>query len=285
MAEKIIACVVCKSRKFQTLFSHRGGQMGRCVTCGLVQVVPMPSAREIAKLYHEDLDHFAPYIEQIEVHREYFRKKLSDIRSRVTGDALRVLDVGCAMGVLLEEAKKQGIDAVGIDISKDAVAYSRKRGLTTYAGTVQSVKKLAPAAFDAVTAFQVIEHERDPLGFMQRVHTLLKKGGMGILATPNYGGMWRRIMGRRWFGFAHPEHVVLLDHTSMRTLLTRSGFRDIEIRRDSARPFPLSFAFKRAADYFPFLAWFLVPLGNLLDRFKIKNPLNPWDDMIVYARK
>ena len=290
MEKKIMACVVCGGSTFHMLFSHRSGEMGRCLSCGLVQLAPMPRAREIAKLYHEDFDHFAPYIDQLPVHRIYFREKINDVLLRfrglrITNNGLRLLDIGCAMGVLLEEAEKQGIEAVGIDISRDAVAYCRKHGLTAHAGTIQSVKKLAPAAFDAVTAFQVIEHERDPLGFMERVHTLLKKGGMVVLATPNYGGWWRKIMGRRWFGFAHPEHVVLLDDNSMRTFLAKVGFRDIEIRPDSPRPFPLSFAFKRAADYFPFLAWLLKPFGKFIDRFNIKNPINPWDDMIVYARK
>jgi hypothetical protein len=108
---------------------------------------------------------------------------------------------------------------------------------------------------------------------------------MAILATPNYGGFWRKVMGKRWFGFAHPEHVVLLDFNSIRMLLEKAGFHDIEIHRDSPRPFPLSFAFTRGADYFPWAAWILKPLGKLFDHFDIKNPINPWDDMIAFARK
>jgi hypothetical protein len=117
------------------------------------------------------------------------------------------------------------------------------------------------------------------------VYSLLKDDGVIVLATPNYGGFWRRAMGKRWFGFAHPEHVVLFDFNTMRTLLEKAGFRDIEIHADSPRPFPLSFAFTRAGDYFPWFAWILKPIGKLLDRFHIINPINPWDDMIAYARK
>ncbi len=291
--------------------------MGRCTECGLVQVVPMPTAKEIGELYHEDLEHFDPYIDQLSVHHEYFRNKMGEIHSKASGcqdgvkasefqsvrasgerqgvrvssthrriDARkRLLDIGCAMGVLLEEARDAGYTSVGIDLSADAVSYCKKHTLTAYTGTVYTAKQLKEASFDVITAFQIIEHERDPLKMMKRVYKLLKKGGMVVLATPNQGGFWQKIMRKRWFGYRHPEHVVLLDFVTMRTLLEKSGFRDIEVRADSPRPFPLSFAFSRAGDYFPFLAWLFKPLGKLLDHFKIVNPINPWDDMIVFARK
>jgi hypothetical protein len=71
----------------------------------------------------------------------------------------------------------------------------------------------------------------------------------------------------------------------MMFLLKKAGFKDIVVRRDDNRPFPLSFALRRAADYFPFLRWVLHPLAQVFDRFAILNPFNPWDDMIVFARK
>ncbi|OGG11935.1 hypothetical protein A2Z00_03900 [Candidatus Gottesmanbacteria bacterium RBG_13_45_10] len=262
--------------------------MGKCVSCGLVQAVPMPTDRDITSLYHEDMEHFEPYIEQLAVHHAYFRKKIADIQSMFGRRPLKggtLLDIGCAMGVLLEEAKKVRMKAVGVDISKDAVTYCNRHGLTARAGTVYSAKGLKSASFDVITAFQVIEHERDPLKMMKRIHSLLKKDGMVILATPNYGGLWRRLMGRRWFGFAHPEHVVLFDFKTMQTLLEKAGFRNIEVRRDTSRPFPLSFVFTRGADYVPWAAWLLRPIGKLIDGLKLTNPINPWDDMIVFARK
>ncbi len=280
--------------------------MGKCRHCGLVQVVPMPTAKEIASLYHEDLEHFDPYMDQLAVHHAYFKKKVGEISSliakrkpltvkhrkidaihdsRFTIRGLRFLDIGCAMGVLLEEAKKEGFRVEGIDISRDAVSYCLKQNLRAYQGTVYTVKQLKDSSFDVISAFQIIEHERDPLRMMNRVYKLLKKGGLLVLATPNQGGIWQKIMGKRWFGYRHPEHVVLLDFDTMRKLLQKTGFSHIEILSDTPRPFPLSFAFTRAGDYFPWAAWMLKPLGKLFDHFKIMNPINPWDDMIVFAKK
>ena len=285
-------CIVCRGRQFTVLFSQPNGWiMGKCDACGLVQVIPMPNSSQIAALYHEDEEHFDPYIAQEAVHHKYFRTKVGEILEKFRGvpfshGRLRLLDIGCLTGVLLDEAKKKGMKVVGVDISHDAVSYCRKKGFTTYAGTVQSVgRKLKKGSFDVVTAFQIVEHERDPLTMMKRIHSLLKRGGVIVLATPNYGGLWRKLMGKRWFGFKHPEHVVLFDFLTMKTLLAKAGYKDIEIHADSPRPFPLSFAFTRGADYFPWAAWVLKPMGKLLDHFDIKNPVNPWDDMIAFARK
>ncbi len=182
------------------------------------------------------------------------------------------------MGVLLEEAKKVGIRAQGVDISKDAVSYCKKRGLR--------VSQTWPTSkFDVVTAFEIIEHERNPLGMMKRVYKLLNKGGEAVLTTPNHNSIWRKMMGKWWVGYHHPEHVTFWDRKSLRELFKRAGFRNIIIRPDSPRPFPLSFVFTRAADYFPWAAGILQPIGKFLDRFKLKNPINPWDDLIVFARK
>ena len=259
--------------------------MGKCRTCGLVQVVPMPDSSEIAKLYHEDFDHFTPYLEQLSVHHAYFKQKTEEIGSRTTGlRSKKLLDIGCAMGVLLEEAQKKGMKATGIDLSNDAVTYCRKQKLTAFYGTVYTVSQLKTKSFDVITAFQVIEHERDPLKMLKKMHGLLAKDGIVVLATPNYGGFFRKVMGKKWFGFAHPEHVVLFDHETMKKLLEEAGFHDIDVQNDTPRPFPLSFAFTRGADYFPWASWILRPLGKLLDRFSVKNPINPWDDMIAFAR-
>ena len=92
-------------------------------------------------------------------------------------------------------------------------------------------------------------------------------------------------MGKWWVGYRHPEHVTFWDPRSLRELFERAGFTDITVRRDCPRPFPISFALTRSADYFPWAAWFLRPAGKLMDRLKITNPINPWDDLIVYATK
>lgn len=294
---------MCSSKNIEIRLTRGKLRIGQCMACGLVQVVPMPTAGEIAALYHEDLEHFEPYMEQISVHREYFKNELQSViracrgdrswyshktktDSRLRGNDKKLLDIGCAMGILLEEAKKAGFNVQGIDISRDAVLYCRKKKLDVFTGTLASVgKKLKNNSYDVVTAFEIIEHEQQSLAMMTRVHEILKYGGIAIITTPNYDSFWRKIMGRWWVGYRHPEHVTFWNAASLTSLFKRAGFSHIEIRHDTPRPFPLSFAFTRSADYFPWAGWLLRRAGKLLDRVHIQNPINPWDDLIVVGRK
>jgi 2-polyprenyl-3-methyl-5-hydroxy-6-metoxy-1,4-benzoquinol methylase len=272
-------CVLCGNTHFSGIHN-----LGKCTVCGLVQVVPMRSEKEIRKLYHEDMEHFKPYIAQIPVHRKYFKKKIQDIKKIILPSNL--LDIGCAMGILLEEARRVGVRATGIDISRDAVIYCRKKKLDVLEGTLSSIGgKLHNNSFDVVTAFEIIEHERNPLEMMRRVHTLLKNDGIAVLTTPNHDSFWRKIMGKWWVGYRHSEHVTFWDPTTLRELFQRAGFKNSTIRRDSPRPFPLSFVFTRGSDYVSWASGILKPIGKYLDRLNLKNPVNPWDDLIVIGKK
>lgn len=284
-------CVLCGHNNFIAVFPHNGGRVKKCNSCGLVQVVPRPTGKDIEELYHEDFDHFAPYIEQIEVHRKYFRKKLLQVVAEVSASwriptpNLSLLDIGCALGVLLEEAQKQGIEAYGIDVSADAVVYCKKKGLNVFQGNLATAKLPRGKQFDIVTAFEVIEHEQEPLSMIRRVYKLLKKGGIAILTTPNHGSLWRKIMGKWWVGYRHPEHINFFDKRSLNELFHRAGFSRVTVKKDPPRPFPLSFLFTRAADYFPLLKLPLRFIGGLFSIIPLPNPINPWDDILVVAQK
>ncbi len=44
---------------------------------------------------------------------------------------------------------------------------------------------LQPEAFDAVVSFEVFEHLRDPVGYLESISQVLKSLGMFFLSTPN----------------------------------------------------------------------------------------------------
>jgi len=278
-------------------------------------VIPRPTKYEVKSLYHEDMEHYDPYLEQIEVHREYFSKKIKLILDKLLNESklqgkrqkakgksegqkvkdqstlhsslftLNLLDIGCAMGVMLEEAQNAGCKAYGIDISKDAIIYCRKKGYKAILGTLATAKLPRNKKFDVITAFEVIEHEYDPLDMVKRIYKLLKSDGIAFITTPNHNSFWRNLMGKWWFGYQHPEHLYFFEPASMKHMCKRAGFSHVEVVKDESRPFPLSFAFTRTADYFPVLKPILLPLGKLVDKAGLKNPINPFADMLVILRK
>jgi dolichyl-phosphate beta-glucosyltransferase len=281
-------CDLCGSESFKFLFDHHHGwKVQQCRVCLLTQVVPRPDTKDIAKLYHADEDHFSPYIEQEVVHRAYFQTKLKQVKELLDSRKnITLLDIGCLTGVLLNEAVSTGMKAEGLDISKDAVAYCRSRGLIAHQGTIADFsKKNKRKKYDVITAFEIIEHEYSPYTMVRSIYELLLPGGVILMSTPNHGSWWRVVMGKYWPGYTHPEHLYFFDPTSLKNIVKQAGFRDIIVVSGDSRPFPLWFLFSRGADYFPLLAPVLKFISILMKPTGLKNPLNPWDDLLVIGRK
>jgi len=285
-------CDSCGRKQFTFLFDHHNNwKVQKCSVCGLVQVMPRPSRKEVSALYHDDEGHFDPYIEQESVHRRYFQKKLEQIHPNPLPDGegkspFRLLDVGCLTGVLIDEAERMGMTATGVDISKDAVTYCKKRGLTAVHGTLDSfIKKFPRKKFDAVTALEIIEHEYSPRNLVETMYKALQPNGIAMVSTPNHGSWWRQLMGKKWPGYTHPEHLYFFDEQSLERLFQSVGFREISVVSGDSRPFPLWFLFKRGADYFPEFAPVLKLLTAITKPLPLNNPINPWDDLLVIAKK
>ncbi len=100
----------------------------------------------------------------------------------------RWLDLGCAYGFLVGEARAGGFDAVGVDVS--AYALSRASIDTPDAsgrltrGCIETLP-FADETFDVVSAFDVLEHLVDPQRALPEIRRVLRPGGALVGATPD----------------------------------------------------------------------------------------------------
>lgn len=78
----------------------------------------------------------------------------------------KVVDFGCGGGVFLNSLKREGIDAIGIDLD-----------------TELSLEDLADDSISAFSMIEVIEHLADPLLVMRKIMGKLKDGGIVYLET------------------------------------------------------------------------------------------------------
>lgn len=281
-------CDSCGSKKHS--FVHRqsnGWEIRECGTCHLVQILPKPSRSDVARLYEHDWEHFSPYVSQTSAHREYFKKLLRFIIHATDGEThgRRLLDVGCATGLLLEEAKSIGMTVVGIDISADAVSYCRSKGQAVINTTLPEFSKEKIPAFDIITACEVIEHEYDPIMMIKSAYYLLKPSGIFVVTTPNFNTFYRKLFGGRWVGYQHPEHLWFYTPQTISDAFSRAGFTNVSIRSDFPRKYELSYAFRRLGEYFPAGKFLFTPLERVAHALHLTNPINPWGDMLVVGRK
>ena len=98
----------------------------------------------------------------------------------------RVLDVGCADGVLMEFLKdNKNIDIRGLEISKNKVQKCIEKGLTVIEGNAEfDLKQFPDKSFDYVVLSQTLQAFLNP---ELVINELLRVGKKAIVTIPNFG--------------------------------------------------------------------------------------------------
>jgi SAM-dependent methyltransferase len=142
-----------------------------------------------------------------------------------------LLDIGCSDGAFIEWAEDAGFTAYGIDLDQRAIARARERGAKVWSTDLLRFSSLPvskPARFDVITAFEVLEHQPDPNGFLSAVTRLLAKDGWIAGTVPNRSRLvktGRTGSGHHWD--YPPHHFLWFDKPSLTATLRQSGFVDI----------------------------------------------------------
>jgi SAM-dependent methyltransferase len=121
--------------------------------------------------------------------RKILANFVADICRRVTDRRPRILDVGCGTGANLLMLSEYG-DAEGVDISKDALAFCRERGLDKVKLGAGEELPYEDGTFDLVTALDVVEHMDDDLAGLREMRRVLRPGGRVLLFVPAFMFLW-----------------------------------------------------------------------------------------------
>jgi SAM-dependent methyltransferase len=107
------------------------------------------------------------------------------MKMRRTARPGNLLDVGSGTGQFLHVARDYFTEVRGTEVSSSAVAIARsKYGLSLLQGTLDSVS-LPAESFDNITAFHVLEHVPNPRAMIRECNSLLRMGGVLVIAVPN----------------------------------------------------------------------------------------------------
>lgn len=243
-------CLLCKSRKFQTLsvqqdrMFHLPGEFiyKKCVSCKLVFLSPQPDSKTLQKHYPTK-EYFAynkegkggtpGSIREYVIKHSYKPTLLSillkfllstDFAIPQYREKGKILDLGCGTGDILALLKKLGWDVYGIDIDKEAVKIAKSRGLKNVRlGTYEDVNAYPDRYFDAIRLYHVIEHVDNPFLCLKLLHKKVKIGGTIFLSTPNFDSPLRKLFGRYWPHFDAPRHLFLFTPQTLAKGAEKSG--------------------------------------------------------------
>lgn len=113
-----------------------------------------------------------------------------DDAARAPFGGLRLLDIGCGGGLVSEPMARLGFDVTGADASErnigTARAHAAESGLAIdYRATTAEALAEAGERFDVILNLEVIEHVADVRLFLSACASMLKPGGMMLVATLN----------------------------------------------------------------------------------------------------
>jgi SAM-dependent methyltransferase len=196
----------------------------RCSRCGHMQLAEFPTEEDLSEAYGEAESD--DYVTEEEGQRATARAILDRIERQVAPGAL--LDLGCWVGYLLDEAGKRGWQTTGVEPSEFASAFARDRlGLDVRTEGLFDAE-LEAGAYDAVFMGDVIEHLPAAGDALDRIAELLAPEGVLGLALPDAGSRLARAMGKRWWSVI-PTHVHYFTRASLTALLVRHGYRVVSI--------------------------------------------------------
>ncbi len=212
-----------------------GYRLARCGSC-LAVWDPLPPEKFLSlydKTYfinENPKGGYTNYFEGMWINRKTFSDRLGKIEKKL-GKKGKLLDVGCALGDCLLEAKRLGWkEAEGIEVSDYAYQFAKDRDLDVRLGTLNG-NFYKPNTFDVVTYQDVIEHIPDPVNELKKIYKILKPGGIVFLVTPDIEGIWSRLLGPLWYHYKPYEHLTYFSQKNISRALKEAGFTNIETRK------------------------------------------------------
>jgi SAM-dependent methyltransferase len=155
--------------------------------------------------------------------RERQRPYVDDFR-----DAAPVLDLGCGRGEFLVLLREAGVDARGVDLDADMVAFARGEGLEVeQADAVAYLEGLEDGSLGGLFAAQLVEHVPAPtlVRLLELAAAKLRPGGLLVAETIN---PLSPIALRNYY--ADLTHAQPLVPETLELLARQAGFGSVELR-------------------------------------------------------
>lgn len=253
----------------------------RCRDCGF-RFAEAARAEQLASLYEGLTD---PEYEGSQLGRRRQMRSLVSLALEAHPGAKTALDVGAASGLLVSEAERAGMQAVGVEPSRSLAELARReQGVAVHQGVLPH-PELEGRRFDVVFLVDVIEHVVDPIDLLDRCVSQLADDGVLLLVTPDMASLSAKLLQRRCWHY-RLAHVGYFERPSLELALSAAGLRAFAWQRPEWF-FPLGYLATRLEAYLPVaglnrLAQRVAPLRSLYTKMiRLRIP----DSHVVLARR
>jgi len=133
----------------------------------------------------------------------------------------RVLDVGCGTGVGSGFLARQGFSVTGLDVDSESIEWGKVQEFDRKLVLMEGRGENLPydnGAFDAIIAFECIEHMDSPYAFVSEANRVLRPDGMLLCSVPYCIG---DVLAELLHGTSNPYHIQRFTPQTISYLLSR----------------------------------------------------------------
>lgn len=246
-------CPVCDDDNSSMVFEDINRREGlpisatlvECQNCGMRYLNPAPNVPSLARLYSDgwvdlgqsDADQIRPVSRTphpASRPRAFFRTVNGWLRGHPhswpdeVGNGRYIFDFGCHDGAKLTYWYQRGWQVAGVDLNRKAIEAARWRfpDGKFWCGDLLSLD--ISERFDCIRSDNVIEHLLDPVAYLSALAKLLKPGGQLCVLVPNGVALSAKLFGCYSYVYWIPFHLNLFTPETLRLVLKRAGFTDIQ---------------------------------------------------------
>ncbi|MGB2925067.1 MAG: class I SAM-dependent methyltransferase [Limnothrix sp.] len=226
------ACPVCETNKARYLFTIDIGQLITCQNCSLIYYIPRPSPEELTKFYSNE-NYRKEFSESLMSGKKFAKQRYFQFEENIKKydpkllnlSSKKILDIGCGTGDFLNIAQEKNWTIAGQELSSEAaISANQMLGHNCVQSGDLSILNLPAEFYDVVTIYHVIEHLISPIEMLQKIHKLVRPGGLVFVETPNIGGLGAKIQKEKWSQIMPPEHINYFQPASLKYCFNKAGF-------------------------------------------------------------
>lgn len=220
-------CPACRNNNFIYLLQKGELRLIKCTDCKLIQMDNLAAKFDIG---HYDYYKNRINMTQEDLYNPITTKRYINLLNRLESYRKNntILDIGCGEGQFLSVAKRLNWQIRGVEIAPYAAQICRKFNIEVDCRNLLELD-LPADYYDIVVMFEVLEHLTKPKEYLLKINSILRKGGILIVTTPNYNCITRRIMQNDW-SLIHKEHLFYYTPHSIKKLIKGNNFKIINFK-------------------------------------------------------
>jgi predicted SAM-dependent methyltransferase len=215
-------CACTTPRKFTSIGART---LLQCPDCRHIYWSRFPTAAELDHYYQHVYTEARSQATLQEGNREYYRRHVEEllyVAGNPDPDGVTLVDFGCSIPVMLQEARKLGVGrTVGVDYVPSAGGVEMVRP--------DRIAQIPDASIDILRFSHALEHLPDPCRTLEQFFPKMKPGGLLHITQPNFPVLYADAEGYPVRDAEYPEHLHFFSALSLYRMVQGAGFKVIRV--------------------------------------------------------